>query len=137
MKRFLSKTVIIFTILWAALPFYASHAQGEAPLDVLKDIPSPQEVVSELPSSPIRNAVLELLRPGELFKKLQDYVRVPLPGTDVKDVEVDKEKVSELNLDISRETGVDLLKFFQFVGKVFVVVLEGTARMIRGFLPGG
>lgn len=94
----------------------------------------PPPIKSELPPSPVREAVLKLLKPDQWFNTLQQYIKAPLPGTGVKDVEVDREKVSELNIQISRETGVDLLKFFQFVGKVFVVILEGIARLIRGLL---
>lgn len=91
----------------------------------------------ELPPSQVREAVLELLKPEQWFNTLQQYIKAPLPGTGVKDIEVDREKVSELNIQISKETGVDLLQFFQFVGKVLVVILEGAARLIRGFIPGG
>ena len=97
----------------------------------------PPPIKSELPPSPVREAVLELLKPQQWFNTLQQYIKAPLPGTGVKDVEVDQEKVSELNIQISKETGVDLLQFFQFVGKVLVVILEGAARLIRGFIPGG
>lgn len=97
----------------------------------------PPPIKSELPPSPVREAVLELLKPQQWLNILQQYIRAPLPGTGVKDVEVDKEKVSELNIEISKETGVDLLKFFQFVGKVLVVILEGIAKIIRGLVSGG
>lgn len=124
--------LFVFSILAAAvfLPYGFLYAQTTTSTE-------PPPIKSELPPSPVREAVLELLKPEQWFNTLQQYIKAPLPGTGVKDVEVDKEKVSELNIQISKETGVDLLKFFQFVGKVFVVILEGVARLIRGFIPGG
>lgn len=95
------------------------------------------ERLEEVLPSPVRSEVIRVLKPEEWLKTLQQYIKAPLPGTDVKDVEVDKEKISELNLQISSETGVDLLKFFQFVGKVLVILLESIARLIRGLLSGG
>ena len=88
----------------------------------------------ELPLSPVREEALKLLKPEQWFKTLEQYIKVPLPGTGVKDIEVNREKVSELNIEIGRETGVDLVKFFQFVGKILVIVFEGIARLIRGFI---
>ena len=95
---------------------------------------NPPEIKSELPPSPVRDAFLKLLQPEELFRTLQTYIRVPLPGTGVKEIEVDKGKVGELNQQINQETGVNIVKFFQFVGKIMVIILESVARLIRGFL---
>ncbi|MBI2639602.1 MAG: hypothetical protein HYW90_01775 [Candidatus Sungbacteria bacterium] len=97
-------------------------------------------IVLEAPSAgnkpTARDAILQILQPEKLFNTLQQYVKVPLPGTGVREVEVDPEKVSELNVQITKETGVDLLKFFQFIGKIFVIVLEGIARIIRQLIDG-
>ncbi len=97
----------------------------------------PPPIKSELPPSPVREEILKLLNLGQWFKTFEQYIKVPLPGTGVKDIEINRENVSELNIEIGRETGVDLIKFFQFVGKVLVIILEGIARLIRGLIPGG
>lgn len=85
---------------------------------------------------PISETILKILKPEEAFKTLQNYIKLPLPGTGVKKVEVDKENVSKLNTQITKETGVDVLKFFQFIGKVLIIILEGATRLIRGLLQG-
>ena len=97
----------------------------------------PPSIESILPSSPVREAILELLKPEQWLKTLEQYIRVPRPGSDAKDIEVNQERVSELNIEIGRETGVDIIKFFQFAGKVLVIILESVARLIRGFIPSG
>lgn len=104
--------------------------------------PSTGSPVSEAPNiapnvpPKIREAILEVLKPNEWLQLFQQYIRLPLPGTDVKTIEVDRGKVSELNIEVGRETGVDLLRFFQFVGKVLVIILEGVSQIIRGFING-
>ncbi|MDO8560813.1 MAG: hypothetical protein Q7R91_01190 [bacterium] len=89
---------------------------------------------SESSPPPAKDAILKLLKPDELFKTLQNYIKVPLPGTGVKEVEINKGKVSELNQQVNEHTGVDLIKFFKFTGKILVIILETAARLIRGLL---
>lgn len=110
------------------------HAQGTQANP--QEGTNPAEIKSELPPSPVRDAILKLLQPEELFKTLQNYIRVPLPGTGVKEVEVDKGKVNELNQQVNEQTGVDIIKFLQFIGKLMVIILESVARLIRGLLAG-
>lgn len=121
-------------------PFFALAVLPVAFFAYAQDLQTLNEdspaVRSELPPSPVREAVLELLRPEEWFRTLQQYIKVPLPGSNVKDIEVSQEKVSELNVQITAETGVDIIKFFKFIGKVLIIVLEGLARIIRGLLSG-
>ena len=128
---FLIAIVILgFGILASYVPVI--HAQGTEASP--PEGTNPPEIKSELPPSPVRDAILRLLQPEEIFRTLETYIRVPLPGTGVKEVEVDKGKVTELNQQINQETGVNIIKFFQFVGKVMVIIFEGAARLIRGFL---
>ena len=108
------------------------HAQSTG-INPVEGINFP-EIKSELPLSPVRDAILKLLQPEEIFRTLQTYIRVPLPGTSVKDIEVDKGKVTELNQQINQETGVNIIKFFQFIGKVMVIIFESAAGLISGFL---
>ena len=116
----ISAVMLGFSILISYAPVI--HAQGT------------EARFPELPPSPVRGAILELLQPEELFRTLRTYIRVPLPGTGVNEVEVDKGKAAELNRQINQETGVNIVKFFQFTGKVMAVILESAARLIRGLL---
>lgn len=115
--------ILSFSAVVAAVPCGFLYAQGQE-LDAL-EVP----LTGDKPT--VRDAILQIIQPEKLFNTFQQYIKVPLPGTGVKEVEVDPEKVSELNFQITKETGVDLLKFFQFIGKIFVIILEGTARIIR------
>jgi len=92
-----------------------------------------QETDSKMPPS-LGEEILRTLQFEKVFKELQQYIRLPLPGTGREDFEVNREKVSELNIQIGKETGVDLITFFQFIGKILIIVLEGTARIIRGII---
>lgn len=97
----------------------------------------PAVFTKEVPQSPVRDELIKLLRPEKWLESLQQYIKAPLPSTDIKSIDINEKKVSDLNTQISRETGVDILKFFQFVGKILVIFLEGAARLIRLVLPAG
>lgn len=127
------KSIILIlsaSVVLAAVPCGLLYAQG-SPQDLKLDFN-----VSELrpDQSPVRKEILRLLQLESWFQTLQQYIKVPLPSTGVEEIEVDRGKVSELNFKIGKETGVDLLRFLQFVGKVLVILLEGVARVIRDLL---
>lgn len=93
--------------------------------------------VQAVEPAPIRAAVLQLINAEGLLKTIRQYVKIPFPGTGVKNVEVNTQNVSELNQQIQSETGVDLFKFARFIGRILVSALEGAARLIKSNLPGG
>lgn len=129
---FICILVVTFGVFLVHTPFAkAENPDANAPQGA-----GPSAIKSELPPSPVRDAILKLLQPEELFKTLQKYISVPLPGTGVKEVQINKGDVTELNRQVNTETGVDIIKFLQFIGKLMVIILESIARLIRGLLAG-
>lgn len=128
--------IVISILVFGILVSYASVIHAQSTEANPSQGTNPSEIKSELPPSPVRDAIFKLLQPAELFKTLQNYIRVPLPGTGVKEVQVNKGKVNELNQQVNQQTGVDIFKFLQFVGKVMVIILESVARLIRGLIAG-
>lgn len=130
---------ILFLISAIAVTFAVKTAYAEESSGIeVPAAPSMIEAPLLTPTPPkISEAILEVLKPEEWFRTFQQYIKVPFPGTEIKKVEVNQEKISELNFEIGKETGVDIMRFFQFIGKVLVIILEGVARIIRGLLSGG